>query len=43
MSTENCGVIQLLKKVTLRLLCHSSAASVYGSFARYSLAFSGLP
>jgi len=29
MSPENCGVFQLLKEVTLCLLCKSSTASVY--------------
>jgi hypothetical protein len=38
MSPEICGVFQLLKEVTF----HSSAASVFGSFARHSSAFSGL-
>jgi hypothetical protein len=41
MSPENQGVFQLLKEVTLRMLCHSSTASVLGSFARHSSAFSG--
>jgi hypothetical protein len=41
MSLENCGVFQLLKEVTLCLLCHSSIAFVWGSFVRHPLAFSG--
>ena len=36
------AVFQLVEKVSLRVLCHSSAASVCGSFARQSSAFSGL-
>jgi hypothetical protein len=38
MSPENQGVFQLLKEVTF----HCPAASDCGSFARHSLAFSGL-
>jgi len=43
MSLENSGVFQFLKEVTLRLLCHSSTASVCGSFTRHSSFFSGFP
>jgi len=32
-----------MKKMTLRVPCHSSTALVYGSLARHSLTFSGLP
>jgi len=42
MSLENHGVFLLLIEVTLSLLCHSSTASVFDSFARHSSAFSGL-
>jgi hypothetical protein len=43
MSPENQGVFWLLKEVALRMLCYSFTASVFGSFARHSLAFSPLP
>ena len=36
------GVLQLVKKMALRTLCHSSRASVCGSFARHPWASSGL-
>jgi hypothetical protein len=36
------GVFQFLKKAALNVFYHSLRASVCGSFARHSLAFSGL-
>jgi hypothetical protein len=42
MSPENQGVFQFLREVALRLLCHSSTASVLGTFDRHSSAFSSL-
>ena len=41
-SPQNQGVFPLLEDVTLCLLCHSSTASICGSFARQSSALSGL-
>ena len=42
MSLKQCGILELVKKVTLHAFCHSSAASLCGSFARHFSAFSGL-
>jgi len=36
------GVFRPMKEAIFTVLCHSSTASVCGSFARYYLAFSGL-
>jgi len=42
-SLENQGVFQLLKEVTLRLSCHSSSASICGSFAHHWSVFLACP